>query len=91
MPPKPRLSDRRRQACTAGRFRATRQNLSAGSPTHADHTTTNRTAMTVSTPRLAESATAPNKRTLAATNETTAAACQRRGRGMSAFRYRSRA
>ena len=90
-PPKPRLKERSRQACTAGRVRAAIQKRMIGSPTQADQTAIKRMRVTIRTVREAAKATAETRKPLAAANDPIAATCQRRGRGMSESRYRSSA
>jgi hypothetical protein len=89
--PKPRLSERSRHFCTAGRSRETSQKRTIGSPTHTHQTAIQAKAIAVSTAVGTFNAWAARMRTLAATNEAAAATCQRRGRGMIVSRYRSSA
>src|SRR2546427_4256499 len=85
-PPNPRLRERSLQACTAGRFRATSQKRTIGSPTHAHQIKTHTTATIVLAVLPTDRACAAMRKTLAAAHDEIATAWQRRGRGMILFR-----
>ena len=81
-PPNPRLSERKRHACTEGSCRATSQNRTMGSTTQSPQTANHARAMEMSHGLGATIAPAARSKTLAIANEVIAKACQRRGRGI---------
>src|ERR1700704_13909 len=89
-PAKPRLSDLRRQAWTAGSVRATSQNRMIGSMTRADHTMIRTIAAAVATPSGMAFANvryrAARNPPPAAATDTTATACQGGGMGINEAR-----